>query len=66
MTILEAGYLKPSGSLLGRSFGVVALAALAVFFVRLYQARTQFRAAMKKHDIVSVALVPRANHPTRM
>lgn len=57
MTILWTDDLKPSASLFGRSFGVVALAALGLFFVRLYQTRTRFRAVMKQHDIVSTAFV---------
>lgn len=42
-----------SVSLVVRSLVVAALALLAMFFTRLYQVRTRFRAEMTKHDIVS-------------
>lgn len=44
--------VEPSASLVGKSLGIAALAGLAMFFTRLYQARTQFRNMMKKYDIV--------------
>ncbi|KAK7727977.1 hypothetical protein SLS63_006828 [Diaporthe eres] len=52
MAISLLGGVEPSASLVGKSLGIAALAGLAMFFTRLYQARTRFRNMMKKHDIV--------------
>lgn len=45
------GGAEPSAALVVKSLGIAALAGLALFFVRLFQARTTFRSAMKKYDI---------------
>lgn len=52
MAISLLGGVEPSAALVGKSLGIAALAGLAMFFTRLYQARTRFRNMMKKHDIV--------------
>lgn len=57
MALLWTDGLEPSVSLLGRTLSIAALAALLMFFARLYQVRTQFRAVMAKHEIVSIRLV---------
>ncbi|KAL1852000.1 hypothetical protein Daus18300_012355 [Diaporthe australafricana] len=51
MALSWLGGVEPSASLMWKSFGIAALAGLAMFFTRLYQHRTQFRSMMKKHDI---------------
>ncbi|KAJ0117029.1 cytochrome p450 [Diaporthe amygdali] len=51
MALSWLGGMEPSAPLVGRSLGIAALAALAIFFTRLYQHRTRFRNMMKKHDI---------------
>lgn len=53
------GGVELSASLVGKSLGIAALAGLAMFFTRLYQARTRFRNMMKKHDIVRATMCPR-------
>lgn len=52
MAISLVGGTELSASLVGKSLGIAALAGLAMFFTRLYQARTRFRNMMKKYDIV--------------
>ncbi|KAG6356748.1 hypothetical protein INS49_014622 [Diaporthe citri] len=51
MAVSLLGGVEPSASLVGKSLGIAALAGLAMFFTRLYQARTRFRNMMKKHHI---------------
>lgn len=52
MAVSLPGGAEPSAALVVRSLGIAALAGLALFFVRLFQARTKFRNAMKRYDIV--------------
>jgi hypothetical protein len=52
------GGVEPSAALVVKSLGITALAGLALFFTRLYQARTKFRNLIKKYDIVRGTMDP--------
>lgn len=52
------GGAEPSAALVVKSLGIAALAGLALFFIRLYQVRTEFRNMMKKYDIVRGTVDP--------
>lgn len=47
--------VQVSAALLGRSLGLLSLAALAMFVVRLCQVRMRFRRLIKQYDIVSIS-----------
>lgn len=58
MAMSLPGGAEPSAALVVKSLGIAALAGLALFFVRLFQARTTFRSAMKRYDIVRGTMDP--------
>ncbi|KAJ4417101.1 hypothetical protein N0V82_006383 [Gnomoniopsis sp. IMI 355080] len=51
MALLWHDRIQPDAALLGKALGVLILATLATFFVRLYQRRMSFRRAMRQYDI---------------
>lgn len=53
MSLLWIDRPEPNAALLGKALGVVLLATVAMFFVRLYQERMSFRRKMKEYDVVS-------------